>query len=282
MAAGVLLWALVLVFATIVIVVIVIGSLIETGDRVEFARRIGAAGRKLSPPTFVKRYDALLVLAGSPRDMSVEILLGVKILIIPVSIFVGLGLGQVLAAPLLSSPLLLVSVGIALSFAPDFWLSHIATGRQQQIRRSLPDTLDLLTINVEAGLSFDAAVGRVIDNLKGPLVEELMRTLREIQLGRSRIEALRALMARTNVSELNSFVLALIEAQSFGISIGQTLRSQSRDMRIRRRQSAEQIAMKTPVKIIFPLVLLIFPAILIIIVGPAAIRIVLVLGSGGK
>ena len=282
MAAGILFWALVLVFMAIFIALIVIGSLIETGNRVEFAGRVGAVIRKILPQTLVKRYDALLVLAGSPRDMSVDILLGIKVLIIPFSIFSLMVLGQVLAAPLLASPLILLLSGIAFSFGPDLWLSHTTTVRRQEIRRSLPDTLDLLTINVEAGLSFDAAVSRVVDNLKGPLVEELTRTLREIQLGRSRIQSLRALMERTNVSELNSFVLALIEAQSFGISIGQTLRSQSRDMRIRRRQNAEQTAMKTPVKIIFPLVLLIFPAILIIIIGPAAIRIVSVLGSSGR
>lgn len=260
-------------------VALLVGGLAQAGERLGLLTLVGSALKQALPSGIRNRYDHMLLLAGSPRDMSVETLLGIKVLAVPaVLILMGLA-AAILAQPVLFSFSVLVLVMVVGSFAPDLWLSHISSDRQKQIRRDLPDTLDLLTINVEAGLGFDAAISRLVGNLHGPLVGEFSRMLREMQLGRSRSDALRAMMERTNVSELNSFVLALIEADIFGISIGQTLRSQSRDMRSRRRSNAEQMAMKTPVKIIFPLVLFIFPALLIIIVGPAGIRIATVLGS---
>jgi len=255
------------------------GSLVQAGERLGSITLVGGALKQALPPGIRHRYDRMLLLAGSPRDMSVETLFGIKAVAVPAALILMAVAAAILAQPVLFSwPVLLLAM-VAGSFAPDLWLSHVSTDRQQRIRRDLPDTLDLLTINVEAGLGFDAAISRLVGNLHGPLVEEFSRMLREMQLGRSRSDALRALIERTNVSELNSFVLAIIEADIFGISIGQTLRSQSREMRTRRRQNAEQVAMKTPVKIIFPLVLFIFPALLIIIVGPAGIRIASVLGS---
>jgi len=274
-----LLLGLVCFFAAFWVMVLLAGSLVQSGDRLALIADLGDAVKKAFPAGLGQRYDRMLLLAGSPRDMSVETLLGIKVLAVPATLAVMAAAALVLARPVLFSWPVLLPTMILLSFAPDLWLSHDATERQKRIRLDLPDTLDLLTINVEAGLGFDSAISRLVDNLRGPLVEEFSRMLREMQLGRSRSEALRAMMERTNVSELNSFVLAIIEADIFGISIGQTLRSQSRDMRSRRRQNAEQMAMKTPVKIIFPLVLFIFPALLIIIVGPAGIRIAIVLGS---
>ncbi|MDP1808149.1 MAG: type II secretion system F family protein [Actinomycetota bacterium] len=259
--------------------VLLAGSLVQAGERLGAIALVGGALKKALPPGIRHRYDRMLLLAGSPRDMSVETLLGIKVLAIPAALILMMMAAAILAQPVLFSLPVLALVIVAGSFTPDLWLSHISTDRQKRIRRDLPDTLDLLTINVEAGLGFDAAISRLVGNLHGPLIEEFSRMLREMQLGRSRGEALRALMERTNVSELNSFVLAIIEADIFGISIGATLRSQSRDMRSRRRSNAEQMAMKTPVKIIFPLVLFIFPALLIIIVGPAGIRIATVLGD---
>ncbi len=270
---------LLMFFCAVTLLVIALGTTVEAVGRQDLVTQAGTAVMALFPRTLFARYDRLLFLAGSPRDMTVSTFIGVKVIAVPIGLLVPLVLSEVMAISFFRSFLVILGFMVIAFFIPDFWLSQKAKGRQHQIRRDLPDTLDLLTINVEAGLSFDSAIGRLIDKIPGPLSEEFSRLLREIQLGRSRTDALKALTARTNVPELNSFVLAIIEADLFGISIGQTMRTQSKDMRVRRRQNAEQVAMKTPVKIIFPLILLIFPSILIVVVGPAGIRIFNILGS---
>ncbi|WP_287007321.1 type II secretion system F family protein, partial [Candidatus Aquicultor secundus] len=146
-------------------------------------------------------------------------------------------------------------------FLPDIWLSREVAARQKGIKLALPDTLDLLTISVEAGLGFDAALHKVVRNTTGPLSEEFYRLLQEVQLGTSRGEAFRNLGERTEVDELGSFILAMLQAEVFGISIGKVLRVQAKELRIKRRQQAEEMAQKAPVKIVFPLVVCIFPAI---------------------
>lgn len=270
---------LLMFFCAVTLLVIALGSTVEAAGRHDLVTQAGAAVMAVFPRTLFARYDRLLFLAGSPRDMTVNTFIGVKAIAVPIGFLMPMVLFQLTTISFFRSPLAILGFIVVAFFLPDLWLSQKAQGRQHQIRRDLPDTLDLLTINVEAGLSFDSAIGRLIDKIPGPLSEEFSRLLREIQLGRSRTDALKALTARTNVPELNSFVMAIIEADLFGISIGQTMRTQSKDMRVRRRQYAEQVAMKTPVKIIFPLILLIFPSILIVVVGPAGIRIFNILGS---
>jgi tight adherence protein C len=157
--------------------------------------------------------------------------------------------------------------------APDALLSGKVSARQKEIRNSLSDTLDLLTISVEAGLSLNAALARVVQNTPGVLSQEFARMLQEIQLGVSRSEAFRNLGARTDVEELNAFTLAMIQADVFGVSIANVLRTQAVQLRIKRRQRAEREAQGTPVKIVFPLILCILPSLFIVIVGPGAIRI---------
>jgi tight adherence protein C len=158
-------------------------------------------------------------------------------------------------------------------FLPNIVLINKLQRRQAQIRRALPDSIDLLTISVEAGLGFDAALAHVSRNTTGPLAEEFYRTLQEVQLGRSRSEAMRNLADRSTVPELSTFVLAMVQADVFGISVANVLRIQSREMRKKRRQLAEERAMKVPIKVLFPVLFCIFPALFVVILGPAIMRV---------
>ena len=146
--------------------------------------------------------------------------------------------------------------------------------RQERIQRELPDALDLLSISVEAGLGFDAALSQVARNTTGPLAEEFFRVLQEMQIGTGRPEAMRALGERTTVSELRGFVTAMVQADAFGVPVANVLRVQAGEMRIKRSQRAEEKAQKVPVKILFPLIFCILPALFIVVIGPAAITIV--------
>ncbi len=156
---------------------------------------------------------------------------------------------------------------------PDLVLRLQGRDRQQAIQTALPDVLDQMSISVEAGLGFDAALGRVVESGRGPLVDELQRTLREIAIGVPRKQAFRNLVERTDVPELRHFVFAVNQAEEYGLPIAQVLRVQSKELRVIRRQRAEERAMKLPVKIVFPLVFCIFPALFVVLLVPAAIRI---------
>jgi len=170
-----------------------------------------------------------------------------------------------------------VTMGVAILltplgyFLPDIVLYQVAYNRNERIRRDLPDSMDLLTISVEAGLPFDSALSQVARNTRGPLADELFRVLQEMQIGLGRIEALRALADRTNVAELRGFVTAMVQADQFGIPIASVLRVQSRDLRIKRTQRAEEQAQTVPIKILFPLLFCIMPSLIIVVIGPAAI-----------
>jgi tight adherence protein C len=156
-------------------------------------------------------------------------------------------------------------------------LDRKADSRQENIRRTLADTIDLLTISVEAGLAFDAALLHARRSMKGPLSDEIGRMLHEMQLGVKRTDAMRSLSERTNVEELRSFVLAMVQADVFGVSIASVLRAQSQELRTKRRQRAEERAMKIPVKLLFPMIVCILPALLILVVGPGVIKLAKVL-----
>lgn len=156
---------------------------------------------------------------------------------------------------------------------PKMWLTRKVEARQHKIALALPDTLDLMTIAVEAGLGFDAAMTRVVNAISGPLSDELYRMLQELKIGVPRHEALKNLSARTEVDALDQFITAINQADAFGISIGRVLRVQSQQLRLKRRQLAQEKAAKTPVKILFPLMVCIFPALFTVLVGPAAISI---------
>jgi tight adherence protein C len=159
------------------------------------------------------------------------------------------------------------------------WIYQLGYDRTEQIRLELPDALDLLTISVEAGLAFDAALAQVARNSDGPLAAELFRVLKEMQIGTGRLDALRALAGRTDVEELRIFVGAMVQADSFGIPIASVLRVQSKEMRVKRSQRAEEKAQQVPVKILFPLIFCIMPALFVVVLGPAALKIMGQLGG---
>jgi tight adherence protein C len=173
----------------------------------------------------------------------------------------------------------IILAGLAGLLLPMLWLRQRVGQRQAHITKSLPDSFDLITTCVEAGLGLDAALSRVADKVEGPFAEELSRALREISLGQGRRDALRELGERTGVPDLVSFVNAVVQAEQMGSSIGTVLRVQSDQLRIRRRQRAEEAAYKAPVKMIFPLVLCIFPTLFLVILGPAVITVMDSLGG---
>ena len=166
---------------------------------------------------------------------------------------------------------LVVIVGFGI-WLPDIVLQRIIDARRTAIRRSLPDVLDLLVVSVEAGVGFDGAMQKVVEKSAGPLPDELARVLEQIRLGKSRAEALRETGQRTEVSDLISFVAAVQQAETLGVSIAKVLRVQADAARERRSQRAREAAAKLPVKLLFPLVFFIFPALFVVILGPGAIR----------
>lgn len=235
-------------------------------------RAVGRQARRLTPAGWVDRIDRLLRLAGSPNAWTVERVLAVKL---------GFGgatavaaLSWVSADPTPSALAGALAAGFTVYLLPDLVLWGRGRERQQLIRKELPDTLDQLTISVEAGLGFDAALHRVAASGSGPLAEELQRTLNEVTVGHTRAEALRHLTDRTNVPELRHFVLALTQAEQYGLPIARVLRIQSAELRVKRRQRAEEEALKIPVKIVFPLVFCIFPALFVVLLGPAVVRVI--------
>jgi tight adherence protein C len=230
--------------------------------------------RRITPIDARDRVARKLLIAGSPSGWDAERILAFKI----IGLAAGAALG-VFVTTLLGdlSPLVrIVCIGL-LTFvgfvAPDTILNRRVEERQREILRTLSDTLDLLTISVEAGLSLNAAIAQVVQNVPGVLSSEFARMLQEIQLGVPRADAFRNLAERTDVEELNAFALAMIQADVFGVSIASVLRTQAQQLRIKRRQRAEAKAQQTPVKIVFPLILCILPALFVVIVGPGAIRI---------
>lgn len=235
-------------------------------------RRLAGLGRRLSPSGYADRMRATLDRAGNPGRWTLERVFGVKALGL-----LGFGLlgllwgaqhGLVLAV--------LVPAGAAAAgfYLPDLLLYNAALKRQEAIRKSLAEAIDMLTVCVEAGLGFDAALGQVARNTDGPLAREFFRVLQEMQLGTARIHALRALGDRNTVPDLRAFVSAIVQADSLGIPIAGILREQSKEMRVKRRQHAEEQAQKVPIKILFPMLFFIFPAFFVVVIGPAAVRIV--------
>ncbi|MGH2794883.1 MAG: type II secretion system F family protein, partial [Actinomycetota bacterium] len=214
-----------------------------------------------------------LVYAGSPVGWDAERVLAMKLLGVGVMIGVGFLLGKLAAFTTFRILIICGLFAFVGWYFPEWILRSKAGTRQRLMQRALPDALDLLSITVEAGLGFDAAVARVARQAGGPLGEELHRVLQEMQIGKSRSDALRDLADRTSIPELKSFVLAMVQADIFGISIAKVLQVQAKEMRLKRRQRAEEQAQKVPVKIVFPLILCIFPSLFIVLLGPAVITI---------
>jgi tight adherence protein C len=215
----------------------------------------------------------LLMRAGNPGNLTSGQFKALQLLSAMVSVTFFVFLTLIGLLPIQFAPLLIL-VFAGFSFVvPQFWLSSKVSKRQKAMRKSLPDLLDLLTVSVEAGLGFDQAMQKVIERMKNPLTEEFDRMLQEMKLGSTRKDALRALSARAQVTELDSLIAAIIQADALGVSIGQILRVQSDQLRTKRRQMIEEMAQKLPIKMLFPMIFFIFPTIFIVTLGPIAIKV---------
>jgi tight adherence protein C len=236
--------------------------------------------RRLTPIAWIESLDRRLMLAGRPVAWPIERVLVAKI-VLAVAAFL---LGFVTFADKRTVMWLLIWGGMtALAyFAPDLLLFSRGQERRDAIQKALPDTLDQMTIAVEAGLGFETAMARAGRTGTGPLAQELVRTLQEVQIGVPRSKAMRNLADRTEQDDLRHFVLAVVQAENYGIPVADVLKTQAAEQRLKRRQRAEEKAMKIPVKIIFPLILCILPTLFIVILGPAVIQISRTLfGEGG-
>jgi len=227
---------------------------------------------KLTPIGFKDSLRKKLVLAGHPFDLEAKEVLAIQgsmMVVLPIVVFL-----IVVQFAWQQAILLAIVSAVASYLMPQFLLSKKITERQQEIQQTLPDVLDLLTVSVEAGLGFDSALVKVVDKIKGPISEEFERLLQEIRMGKPRRDAMRDLGNRTNVEDLANFITAIVQADKLGVSIGKVLRVQSNQIRLKRKQRAEEAAMKAPIKMLLPLVFFIFPTIFIILLGPAVIKVI--------
>jgi len=237
------------------------------------SRGIGNLARRLTPVGYTTNVKRKIVLAGSPPGYEVDRFLVFKLLGLASGIlWIGLAVTLLSGHRLLAFLVVVVAWG-ACFFGPDILLDGQITRRREEIERRLPDTLDLLVISVEAGLGFEQALERTATAVPGPLSDESRRMLQETRMGASRADALRALDERTQVDDLRTFILAMLQADAFGVSIARILRSQADEIRTRRRQAAQERSQKAPIKMLFPLAVCIFPAIFVVVLLPAVIQI---------
>nr|WP_187700297.1 type II secretion system F family protein [Dietzia sp. CW19] len=239
-------------------------------DDEETGGTLATIARKFTPAPSIRMLEKLQIKAGRPQGWPLEKLLVAKLV---------LGIGAALLSLLFVSSttgalpvFLAAAVTLVCYFVPELLLHSRGQERSQAIQLELADTLDQMTIAVEAGLGFDSAMSRAGKNGTGPLAEELVRTLQEIQVGQTRRQAYESLATRTDVPDLRRFVRAIIQADAYGISIADVLRTQAAEMRMKRRQRAEEKAMQIPVKVIFPLILCILPVLFIVLLGPTAMN----------
>ncbi|MFF1382468.1 type II secretion system F family protein [Arthrobacter sp. NPDC058288] len=245
-------------------------SLAASGQLEELSRRV-------TPKGYAAWLDKQLAGAGRPKDWP----LGRVIMLKPLLALAGaiMGILLVMADPSGIKVLLMVGITVLLYFVPDILIRNYAQKRREKIKLELPDALDQMLISVQAGLGFETAMARAGQNGKGPLAEELIRTLQDIQVGRSRKEAYLAMAERVDVPDLRSFVRAVVQADTYGIAIANVLNSQAKDMRVKRRQRAEEHAMKMPVKMLFPLIFFILPTLFVVVLGPTVMSIMEVFAS---
>lgn len=234
---------------------------------------------RFSSATTGDKLKRKLQAAGNPLGFDFAEFMGFKVLVIlflslfGVLLSLNKGLGQIVKTGL--------AFGIMGYLIPEVWLNSKVRTRKSEIQQELPDVLDLLTVSVEAGLGFDSAISKVVEKSKGALAQEFSRLLQEIRVGRPRREALRELSDRLQVEDFSTFAATLIQADQLGVSIGKILRIQSDTMRTKRRQRAEEAAMKAPVKILIPMVFFIFPVLLIVLLGPAILNLITAFRESG-
>jgi tight adherence protein C len=232
---------------------------------------------KTTPGGLKERIHSKLIMAGNPLNISVSRWILIKISFM--LFFTSISWGSAMATDSLTPKriaLLFILTFILYSF-PNLILINLIQKRKKKIVNTLPDVLDLLTVSVEAGLSFDGALSRVVNNMEGDLSKEFSRVLNEMKMGKNRRDALRDMGQRCGVTDLTSLIGAIIQADELGVGITNVLRIQSKQMRVKRHQRAQEKAMKAPIKMLFPLILFIFPTIFTVLLGPAIIRIMEVL-----
>lgn len=230
-------------------------------------------GRKFSPVGYVDQVRTKMLQAGNASPEALDRFLAIRMICLGATpIFLIWGWFFSGFTGIMRIALVLFGVGLLLK-GPDITIDRKVADRQKLIQRALPDVLDLLVISVEAGLGFEQAIDRTVAAVPGPLTQEFNRMLGETRAGSSRAEAMKAMDKRIGIEEVRSFVMAILQADAFGVSIGRILRSQADEMRIKRRQIAQERAMKAPVKMLLPMVFCIFPSLFIICLGPAMISI---------
>ncbi|MBP7174770.1 MAG: type II secretion system F family protein [Thermoclostridium sp.] len=229
---------------------------------------------KLAPTEWIRNMETKIIMAGKPKNR------GVKDWITLQAIFILLFPGGVLFfmmqmhAPLKSTIMVTLSITAIIFLYPNMTLNSKIRVRQKEILKSLPDVMDLLTVSVEAGLNFDAALSRVVEKMPGTLSKEFEIVLQEIKVGRSKKDALYDMADRLSVQDLRSFIAAVIQADQLGVSLGRVLRIQAEQIRLNRKQRIQEQAMKAPIKILIPMVIFIFPVIFIVLLGPVAINLI--------
>ncbi|HEX9228758.1 MAG TPA: type II secretion system F family protein [Arthrobacter sp.] len=242
------------------------------GSALTANEQLAALTKKAMPQGYAAWLDKQLAGAGRPKDWPLARVIMVK----PLLALAGAMMGIFVVASGPTTPKVLLMVGItALAyFVPDILIRNYAQKRRDAIKLELPNALDQMLISVQAGLGFESAMARAGQNGKGPLADELIRTLQDIQVGRSRKEAYLSMAQRVDVPDLRSFVRAVVQADTYGIAIAKVLEAQAKDMRVKRRQRAEEHAMKMPVKMLFPLIFFILPTLFIVVLGPTVMSIV--------
>jgi tight adherence protein C len=245
------------------------------------AVRLSGVGQRFTSSKKQSRTEQRLAMAGNPGNLRTSDFLGMKVVVAGATAVVVVLVLGVVAGDFAFGILAGGAFAVIGFFMPDFWLSRRIKKRQKAILLAIPDTLDLLTISVKAGRGFDAALAKVVEKTDTPLADEFQRALAEIRVGKTRKEALRDVVTRTAVPALTTFIGAIIQAEQLGVSISKVLQVQSEQLRIERRQRAEEMAAKAPIKMLFPLVGCIFPSMFIVILGPAIILIAANMGQGG-
>ena len=252
----------------------------SVNDRIvgPMTQQIADITQKILPKADPNEIHARLMAAGLSRSMSPQMYLALKGGLVTTALVVGILTAASGAMPPIMGMMIALGGGALCFIAPDFYINNRVRARRELMRSDLPNVLDLLCVSVEAGLGFDAAVSKLSERMEGPLVDEFGLVLHEMRIGESRSAALKSLSDRVDVPEVAQFCRAIIQADQLGIALSRILRVQSHDMRIRRQLSAEEKAMKAPVKMLIPMVFCIFPPMFIIVIGPAALSIT---NSGG-
>ncbi len=247
------------------------------------ARALGSVALRFTPQSAIQEAQKNLELAGKPSGLDASTYVAIRFVVA-----IGLGIGMFALVRGSSNDtlrsnalLLLIGFGVLGYFLPELWLRSKINKRQDEILKAMPDALDLLTICVGAGLGFDAAMHKVVEKWDNELAFEFGRVLREVQLGKTRREALRDMADRVGIPEMTSFVAAIIQSEQLGVSLGKVLQIQADNMRVKRRQRAEEAAQKAPVKMLFPLVFLVMPALFLVLLGPAVMVIAQMFAGGG-